>query len=113
MGDRIYPPQPWIHQADCDEAPRGLETFKATTVADLHPLGRPHVCFDADTIVFNRDCVAETVAYEPHPYVRSTIWPEDATGPLCHTCRGSHPESKVAAAVNVRRSDQPLMRRIK
>jgi hypothetical protein len=73
--------------------PGGLRIFEARAAGTLYPLARPHICFDKDTIRFNRACVAEDVPVKPHPYVRSTIWPVDATGPLCHTCRGSHPES--------------------
>ncbi len=97
MGERLYPPQPWIHESACPDAPRGLMTVKARDVPTVHPYGRPHTCFDRDTVAFNRDCMAEAVDYEPHPYSRSTIWPADATGPLCSTCRGSHPESALEA----------------
>ena len=97
MGEHWYPPQPWIHEAACLDAPAGLATFQARAVETLYPLGRPHYCFDKDTVAHNRDCVAETADVEPHPFVCSTIWPADATGPLCHTCRGSHPESAIEA----------------
>ena len=97
MGDQLYPPQPWIHEATCQDAPPGLPTTKARQVPVAYPYARPHTCVDRDTGVVNRDCVAEIVDYEPHPYVYSTIWPQDATGPLCSTCRGSHPESAIEA----------------
>lgn len=97
MGERHYPPQPWIHEATCPDAPRGLTTISARDLRTAHPYGRPHNCVDRDTFTFNRACVAEVVDYEPHPYVYSTIWPEDATGPLCSICRGSHSESAVEA----------------
>ena len=102
MGDRLYPPQPWIHEATCVDAPPGLPTMKARDVPAAHPYGRPHHCVDRDTVTYNRDCVAEAVDYEPHTYVRSTIWPQDATGPLCSTCRGSHPESAIEARMRQR-----------
>jgi hypothetical protein len=97
MGDKLYPPQPWLHEATCVDAPRGLPIIKAQDVPTTYPYGRPHTCVDRDTGTFNRDCVAEFVDYETHPYVYSTIWPADATGPLCSTCRGSHPESAIEA----------------
>lgn len=97
MGNKVYPPQPWIHDADCPYAPRGLLLFKASSLPQLYPLARPHTCFSRDTVTRNCDCVAEQVDYEPHPYVRSTIWPSDATGPLCGTCRGNHAEPAVPA----------------
>lgn len=95
MGTRTYPPQPWIHETSCNETPHGLPSFKARELPTAYPLGRPHTCFDKDTVTFNRDCVAEPFKASPHRYLRSTIWPEDATGPLCAICRGSHPESAL------------------
>ena len=98
MGDRNYPPQPWIHEATCPDAPPGLPVITARSVPETYPYGRPHTCVNRNSFTFNRTCVAEFVDYEPHPYVYSTHWPQDATGPLCSTCRGSHPESAIEAA---------------
>lgn len=106
MDGKTYPPQPWIHEADCTDAPRGLVAFRAHAANDLYPYGRPHTCFNRATVEMNRTCVAEPPGDEPHPYLRSTIWPEDAIGPLCSTCRGTHPESAIVALTR-RRATEP------
>lgn len=108
MGDREYPPQEWIHVVTCDLAPAGLPVFPARETMTLHPHSRPHDCFSSNAVAFNRNCVAEDGDIGPHPYVRSTLWPEDATGPLCHTCHGSHPESRIEAGRQKRLPQLPL-----
>lgn len=91
MGDRVYPPQPWIHRADCEDAPSGLLVISAKAAATLHPYGRPHPrCLDPNTTTADEQCVVEPADVESHPYVESSIWPEGAVGPLCSTCRGNH-----------------------
>jgi hypothetical protein len=57
-----------------------------------HPTGQPHVCFDLDTVVYNRLVVAEPGDYGPHRYQPSTIRPPDAERALCAICRGTHGE---------------------
>lgn len=85
-----YEPAHVIHEAGCEDAPAGLFVFKASSLGDAYPNGRPHVCFDRDTIRFNREVVAEPGEYDPHTYAPSTIHPEDAARPLCRVCRGTH-----------------------
>jgi hypothetical protein len=98
MGDRYYPPQEWIHVTTCKDAPPGLTVFRARDTMTEHPHSRPHNCFTSKAIAYNVDCVAEPGDIGPHPYRRSTLWPHDATGPLCADCHGSHPESKIEAS---------------
>jgi len=102
MGDRFYPPQEWIHLATCDDAPAGLPVFKARETMALHPHSRPHGCITSNAIAVNLDCVAESGDIGPHPYRRSTLWPKDATGPLCADCHGSHPEPRIEASRRTR-----------
>lgn len=87
---RDYAPAAVIHEADCAEAPAGLIVFRARVLQQTHPTGRPHICFDRNTIVYNRLVVAEPIDYERHAYQPSTIRPEDATRALCAICRGTH-----------------------
>lgn len=85
-----YAPAHIIHEATCPDAPGTLFTFKARSLADAYPTSRPHACFTRDTVISNREVVAEPGAYEPHGYKPSTIRPEDATRALCEVCRGTH-----------------------
>jgi hypothetical protein len=102
MSERLYPPQEWIHVRTCKDAPRGLPVFKARDTMTEHPHSRPHNCFTRAAVTFNDDCVAEPGDLGPHPYRRSTLWPEDATGPLCAECYGSHSESRIEASRRTR-----------
>ena len=97
MTGRIYPPAPTIHEATCEDAPPGLLVLSPRAIHDAHPVTFLHTCVSADTARAGRPCVAEPNTRAPHGYVRSSIWPDDATGPLCSICRGSHPESAAAA----------------
>ncbi|SDT35021.1 hypothetical protein [Actinoplanes derwentensis] len=102
---RDYPPQPWIHQADCTDAPPGPLALRATAIRELYPYGRPHHCFDRPTVTYNRECVAEPWSEsdpEPHRYSESTIQPPDAVRPLCEVCRGTHGELAPSVAWPVR-----------
>jgi hypothetical protein len=87
---RDYAPAHVIHEATCADAPDGLRVFRASGLLYAHPNGRPHVCFDRDTVVYNREVVAEPGDYERHVYQPSTIRPADASRALCTICRGIH-----------------------
>lgn len=87
---REYAPAAVIHDAQCREAPAGLIAFRARALLQTHPNGRPHVCFDRDTVVLNRYVVAEPIDYGPHVYQPSTIRPEETPRALCTVCRGTH-----------------------
>lgn len=95
-----YPPAPTVHEVTCDGAPPGLLIVKARTLHGGH--FRAHDCVSRNTVLYNRDCVLEPAFDEPHSYERSTVWPEDATGPLCQVCGGTHAESETAARAHRR-----------
>lgn len=84
-----YPPAHVIHESGCPDAPPGLLTFRAHSLRE-YPTSRPHTCFSRQTVVRNRDVVAESVDYGEHAYQASTLHPEDAIRPLCEICRGTH-----------------------
>jgi hypothetical protein len=89
---RTYGPAAVIHEADCPDAPADLLAFRARSLITTHPNGRPHVCFDRDTVIYNRLVVAEPVDYGRHVYQPSSIRPEGAERALCAICRGTHGE---------------------
>jgi hypothetical protein len=90
---RDYPPAPVIHDADCPDAPTGQLVFPAGGLRQTYPHGVPHTCFTRDTVLRNRDVIAETIHYEPHLYQPSGATQPDAARPLCRTCRGTHPDA--------------------
>ncbi|MDQ1722492.1 MAG: hypothetical protein QOI26_2226 [Pseudonocardiales bacterium] len=92
MNLRHYPPARTIHDADCPDAPPGQIVFRAGSLLLAYPNAVPHTCFTRDTVLRNRDVVAEAVEYEPHPYRPSGATQPDAVRPLCRTCRGTHPD---------------------
>lgn len=92
---RDYAPAAVIHEADCKGAPPGLIAFRAGSLMETHPNGRPHICFDLDTVRNNRLVVAEPVDYEPHLWEPSTIRPDDARRALCRICRGTHGDGRA------------------
>ena len=104
MGDQVYPPAPELHEARCEFAPSGLVRVSAKAALDAYPYARVH-CITRATVEAHRFCVVERATYEDHRFVRSSIWPADATGPLCMTCRGTHPESAIWALPHARPED--------
>lgn len=89
MGRREYEPAGVVHVADCAEAPAGrMFILRAAALRNSHD--RPHSCFTRAHAAANAEIVIERVDYKTHAYVQSTIWPADATRPLCRTCRGTH-----------------------
>lgn len=105
MGDRVYPPQPFIHDARCEDAPPGLERRSPRAAYDEFPYAWRHPCVTKVTVESGLDCVIEPAKRWKHSYVRSSIWPADAIGPLCIACRGTHPESAIAARQHARPAD--------
>jgi hypothetical protein len=87
-----YAPAHLIHDALCKDAPAGLITFRAQALNEAYPTSQPHICFDRDTVAYNRLVVAEPVEYEPHIYQPSTLRPPGASRWLCRICRGTHGE---------------------
>lgn len=90
MERRDYDPAVVIHVADCDEAPADPGMIYPARAMQAYPNGRPHQCFQREAITRNAPSIVERVEYERHDYVPSTIFPDDATRPLCRTCRGTH-----------------------
>jgi hypothetical protein len=89
---RHYPPAHIIHEANCPDAPKRRIVFRASGLRHAYANGVPHTCFTRQTVLQNRDVVAEAVEYEPHPYQPSGATQLDAVRPLCRTCRGTHRE---------------------
>ncbi|WP_436528926.1 hypothetical protein [Actinoplanes sp. HUAS TT8] len=101
MTARDYPPAGVVHVLDCDEAPRErLLVISARSLRQSHD--RPHRCITSAVVAANADCVIERVDYELHDYVESTIWPVDATRPLCRACRGTHAGSPFIGLATAR-----------
>jgi hypothetical protein len=94
---RDYPPACVIHEADCPEAPTGRLVLRASGLREAYPNGRPHTCFTRATVLSNRDVIAETIEYDPHPYQPSGATLPDAVRPLCRICRGTHPSTPGSA----------------
>ncbi|MDT5150591.1 MAG: hypothetical protein QOI01_2324 [Mycobacterium sp.] len=78
MNLRHYPPARTIHDVGCPDAPPGQIVFRASSLLPAYPNAVPHTCFTRDTVLDNRDVVAEAVEYEPHPYRPSGATQPDA-----------------------------------
>ncbi len=89
MERREYEPAGVVHKATCLDGPVEAHfTLRAAALRNSHD--RPHFCFTRADAAANAEITIERVDYGPHDYVQSTIWPVDATRPLCRTCRGTH-----------------------
>lgn len=89
MNRREYEPAGVVHVADCDLAPDERSyILRAAALRNSHD--RPHTCFTRAHAAANAEIVIERIDYEKHPYIQSTIFPDDAVRPLCRTCRGTH-----------------------
>lgn len=93
MEFRDYPPAPLIHRPDCPGITPGAFPVLATPeIARRYPTGKPHFCYDFHA---NASGAVEPVSYPRHPYVPSTIKPDDAHRFLCRSCRGTHGDEQV------------------
>lgn len=93
---REYPPAHVIHEAACEDAPRGLISFRAHLLPVTHPNARAHTCVSPQTVTYDREVVAEPGDEGDHAYEPSDTRPPDATRLLCQHCYGTHGEVDVA-----------------
>jgi hypothetical protein len=87
-GKRDYPPAVRVHGIDCLEI-KGLllSRLPAAEIVRQYPNGEPHhACLSPRDKVG----VIEAVEYPGHAYEESSVFPPDATKPLCAYCKGTH-----------------------
>jgi len=87
-GKREYPPAVRVHGINCQDI-KGLllSRLAMTKVVHQYPNGTPHLtCLSGG----DRFGVIEAVKYPDHAYEESSVFPQDATKPLCAYCKGTH-----------------------
>ncbi|XVU25832.1 hypothetical protein ACQPZJ_01870 [Actinoplanes sp. CA-054009] len=78
-----------VHDANCQEAPKGL-AIPARTAYEAHPNAIVHGCFDNSVVNRNLDVLIQREEFEPHRYEPSDRFPEYAVRPLCVICAGTY-----------------------
>lgn len=87
-GRHDYPPAVRVHGTNCAHM-KGQLVIRLTRAEILrdYPNGEPHLSCISPAA---SEGVIEAVDYPPHPYERSSTFPEDATKALCGYCKGTH-----------------------